>query len=555
MADDRVGRDPRQEFRTSWPIERRGILLRSSAVKTEHLIAAHRSRLAQTGEVALDERTAVDLDLVSVFRAIDRTASTLGQQALFHRLRTKTSPDELNAFERLVSRFAADVSSRGRARAVLIRLQEPHGYDVWWLGEAGRVDSPRWHALFPVLAATALAIASATAVWHGLWPLLLLVVVAVAAVRLAVAERISALGVVLRKVPPLVATGADLSFLVESDHPMLHRLPDDVASLRRLQTIARWLSGDPLMLASRADVVGMTATAVVGMVYEYLNLLLLLDANGAHLANADVRKHAPALLRLVRTIGDIDAAISVAEWRAEHADWTYPLFVSAGEQWHLMDIRHPLVRAAVPNTVRVAPGRGALISGSNMSGKSTFLRTVGVNVVLAQSLHTCLAARYEVPFVEIRSCIGRVDDIMTGKSYYLAEVESVVGLMAAAESTVPHLFLFDELFRGTNTVERIAAADGVLATLIHDGDGHRPHVVLATTHDDELGALLRDTYDSYHFRDDIGLEGLTFDFRLRSGPATTRNAIRLLARSGAPRTAVNRALATAAALDARESAS
>lgn len=87
-----------------------------------------------------------------------------------------------------------------------------------------------------------------------------------------------------------------------------------------------------------------------------------------------------------------------------------------------------------------------LITGSNMSGKSTFLRTLGVTAVLAQTLNTCLAAEYYAPVFNVRSCIGRSDDLLSGKSYYIAEVESLLGLVEVSAHSAPHLFLLDELF-------------------------------------------------------------------------------------------------------------
>ena len=86
-----------------------------------------------------------------------------------------------------------------------------------------------------------------------------------------------------------------------------------------------------------------------------------------------------------------------------------------------------------------------------MSGKSTFLRTVGVTMVMAQTLNTCLASRFRGPVVHVRSCIGRADDLLTGRSYYIVEVESLLELVAASAGPAPHLFLLDELFRGTNS--------------------------------------------------------------------------------------------------------
>ena len=112
-----------------------------------------------------------------------------------------------------------------------------------------------------------------------------------------------------------------------------------------------------------------------------------------------------------------------------------------------------------------------LVTGSNMSGKSTLLRTVGVNAVMAQTIHTCLAEAYAAPIFTLRSCIGRSDDLLSGKSYYIVEVESLIELVRASQGAAPHLFLLDEMFRGTNAVERIAAGQAVLRELVDGGEG------------------------------------------------------------------------------------
>ena len=257
----------------------------------------------------------------------------------------------------------------------------------------------------------------------------------------------------------------------------------------------------------------------------------------------------PALLRVVAAIGDIDAAISVASFRAGQEEWTRPVFRPAGTAAHLTDVRHPLVPDAVPNSIVLAPGRGVLVTGSNMSGKSTFLRTVGVSAVLAQTVGTCLARTYEAPVFDVRSAIGRSDDLLTGRSYYIAEVESLMALVTASGRPGPCLFLLDELFRGTNAVERIAAGQAVLEHLVRPAGQASPHVVLAATHDGELVELLAAQYTPCHFGDSVVDDGLVFDHRLRPGAASTRNAIALLRLHGAPPTLVRQAVASADRLD------
>ena len=196
-----------------------------------------------------------------------------------------------------------------------------------------------------------------------------------------------------------------------------------------------------------------------------MNTILLFDANAAYFGGRELRERSAELLRVIDAVGEIDAAASIASFRAGTEGWTRPVRLAPRAAVTLDDVRHVLVPHAVPNSIALAPPHGVIITGSNMSGKSTFLRTVGATMVMAQTVNTCLASRYEAPPFMVRSCIGRNDNLVAGKSYYIVEVESVLGLVRASETTVAHLFLFDELFRGTNAVERIAAGEAVLVQI------------------------------------------------------------------------------------------
>jgi hypothetical protein len=571
-----IARDSRRrrlaQFREDWGKPK------ARARKIELIEAAHRSRAAETGTTTLDDRTWDDLDLNLVFAEIDRTESTLGQQALYHRLRTAPVADHLDAFEALVNRMSDDPPSRERAQAALARLQDPHGYDLWWLARASTLETQSWYIVFPALAATDVLVLGCTLFWPFLWPalpgLLLLNVV----VRTTTDGRIGRVARAFRQLAPVIATAEALRFIAEqpADHPIarsphdpmapspqrpissshnadigpcVNALGADVGRLKRLKTVARWVSGDPMMLSFSLSVIANIVTDVCNVAYEYLNLAFLLDANGVYFGVRDLHAHSAGILRVMSAIGEVDAAVSVASYRAGQAVWVRPRFRPPGTLTGLADVRHPLVADAVPNTITLQPGHGILVTGSNMSGKSTFLRTVGVAAVLAQTIHTCLASEYEAPVFAVRSCIGRADDLVAGKSYYIVEVEALLELLRASVNALPHLFLLDELFRGTNAVERIAAGQAVLGELLTQGSVAKPHVVLAATHDGELVDLLPDLFAAYHFGDEIGTGGLVFDHRLRRGPATSRNAIALLRLHGAPDALVARALACASDLD------
>jgi hypothetical protein len=380
---------------------------------------------------------------------------------------------------------------------------------------------------------------------------LVIVLVLNVAVRYATDFRIGTIARSFRQCAPLIATAESLRFLAGHDiEPIVSPLRTDVPALARLKLISRWVNGDPFMLAIDADPLVIAFSDFVAAVYEYLNLAFLLDATGVYFGARDLSRCGGSLVRATAAAGDVDAAISIASFRAGRPDWTRPEFRAAEATTELIELRHPLVDDAVPNSITVRPGRGVLITGSNMSGKSTFLRTVGVNAILAQTISTCLAREYRAPIFHVRSCIGRADDLLAGKSYYIVEVEALLELVRASEDATPHLFLLDELFRGTNAVERIAAGQAVLQQLLlAPKDATKPHVVLAATHDRELVDLASRRFDPYHFGDAVGPDGLIFDHRLQHGPATTRNAIALLRLHGAPETLLTQAVTTAETLD------
>ncbi|MEO8258043.1 MAG: hypothetical protein ABI868_11910 [Acidobacteriota bacterium] len=531
--DWHVRRQTLRRIRAEWGRPRR-------VARNMPLIAHyHRAEVAAAGgHGSLDDRTWDDLDMDAVFAAIDRTESTIGQQRLYHRLRSGPIAVDREALESLVMRLAAQPALRERAQAVLARIRDPWGYQLRWLGQPGSFQPRRWHVVFPIITVST----TGALLLAALWPRLLLVVPLVTVtnllLRIATAERLgrARLGS-FREVAPLVNAGVTLAVFDEAAcAPITAPLREDVRALRRLRGYARWATRDRTAAASGG---------FASLLLEYLNLLFLLDLTLLYFAAREIRTHGAGLLRVIAAVGDVDVAISIASYRTGTPRWTRPHFLPAGSAAVLTDLRHPLVASAVPNSITLGPPHGILVTGSNMSGKTTFVRTLGVTTVLAQTINTCLATAYEAPVLHVRSCIGRADDLLHGKSYYLVEVEAVMALVRLSRTVEPHLFLFDELFRGTNAVERIAAAEAVLLEL----GANQAHLVVAATHDGELVDLLRHDYVPYHFTDSLGPRGLVFEYRLQAGPATTRNAITLLKLHGAPDRMVARALARAADLD------
>ena len=495
-------------------------------------IAQYHEALAEGDQLGLDERTATDLDLDAVFALLDRTQSPVGQRVLYHRLRTSPTLEDRTAFESLLIRVGRDTSEREQLQASLSRLRDCDG-EVWWLTQPGVVyTKPRDHA-FLLLGVAAPATLFLAVVWPPALLATAFLILVNMAVRYRVAPRLRAPLHHFRQVAPLLNAAQTARCLFTEDlHPIGESLPEDLVRLRRLRRLAGWVSHDP-----------MASDDLTGLVAETANVLLLLDVVLLVLASREIQAQGAPLLRTFDLVGTVDAAIGVASYRAGTAIWTRPVFRTERLAATLVDVRHPLLLGAVPNSIELPPGRGALVTGSNMSGKSTFVKSVGLNVVLAQTINTCLATRYEAPILVVRSVIRRSDDVAGGRSYYRDEVEAVLSRVNASRTGPAHLFLFDELFRGTSTVERIAAAEATLKELVDDnGDVPSNHIVIAATHDRELVELMPQTYVPYHFGDHVDVDGLAFDYRLRRGPARSWNAIALLEICGAPPRLVGRAL-------------
>jgi DNA mismatch repair ATPase MutS len=267
--------------------------------------------------------------------------------------------------------------------------------------------------------------------------------------------------------------------------------------------------------------------------------LMLWDLHVYMLTISRVRAKRAEFLRAFELVGDLDATICVASFLAQPRMRVHCFPSMTNEA--LIDIAdgyHPLLAAPVPNSLRLHR-RSALVSGSNMAGKTTFIKMIGTNIILGRTIGICLATRAIIPSTSVRTNIISEHSIASGKSRYLSETERVLSFISDVQSAVPQVLLIDEIFSGTNTRERVAAAYAVLKALSAQA------VVLATTHDVELHAKLAKWFEMFSFVEDAGVEGY-FDYRARRGAAPFGNGIRLLEKVGFPRSIVDDAISALA---------
>lgn len=488
----------------------------------------------------IDDQTWEDLYLTDVFRALDHTRSRVGSQMLYHLLRTPSlNAEEIASRSRLIELFTADTKLRETMQAVLDELESDDAGLLPNLFYRQMPPRPVEYLLYPFLALCSL-VGVVVVVYHPLyWPYLLPFLSINVGIAMKYRGKVQQWIQPLRVLNTLVYAARQFGRLSEEkSHSDLENV---VAPLRKEQEALRVLDGSTRWLLLEH----IASRGMMAIVVEYLNMILLLDVNAFLFSMEAVRQQRQLIQTLFEMIGTLDAMIAIASYRHSLPYHCAPIFTEQGKHLRVEEALHPLLPGGVKNSLAVDE-RSVLVTGSNMSGKTTFIRTVAVNTVLAQTVATCLATRYEATLFNVQTSIGRTDSLSEGKSYYMAEVEAIGDFLAAAAGPTPYLFIIDEIFRGTNTTERIAASKAVLDAL-NRSDG--PHVVLISTHDIELSSLLRTAWDRYHFQEAVQDGELIFDYTIRTGLCSSRNALRLLAARNYPASVVADAEATATQID------
>ena len=239
-------------------------------------------------------------------------------------------------------------------------------------------------------------------------------------------------------------------------------------------------------------------------------------------------EHGLAIGRWLDTVGELEALCSLSAFAYEHPDDPFPQIVETGTQLEGEDLKHPLLPAAqcIPNSVHLHTDRQVLIiSGSNMSGKSTLLRTVGVNAVLAFAGAPVRAKRLRLSILAIGATIRVMDSLQQGTSRFYAEIQRLHDIMELAKKG-PALFLLDEILHGTNSHDRAVGAEAVIRGLIQRGA-----IGLVTTHDlalTKLADALEPRAANFHFEDHLENGRMVFDYRLHTGVVQKSNALALM---------------------------
>lgn len=245
-------------------------------------------------------------------------------------------------------------------------------------------------------------------------------------------------------------------------------------------------------------------------------------------------------LEIEDIIGQWEAHVSMVLQNFINQNGSFPTFTSQNK-CEIKEGRHPLLsyEKSVPNDIDLhEKDRAWLISGSNMSGKSTFLRMVGVNILLSQIGLKSYCKEITLCPVRIMTDLRIRDNLFKNESYFLAEVRQLKRMIENAKGNPLVFGLIDEPYRGTNSEERIAASVEVLRCLLESGG-----FFLTATHDKEVTEMAKEipAVSNHHFKEELSESDIAFDYKIRSGPTTTRNALRVLQQEGYPASVIEKA--------------
>ena len=262
---------------------------------------------------------------------------------------------------------------------------------------------------------------------------------------------------------------------------------------------------------------------MVSSIIMFIKLVFMIDYVLFHLIQRSYFKYQEEVMACYDYISILDNHYSIAMYQHTLTHYCYPKINNNINGLQTKSIIHPLLdeENAIANTIDIS--NHILLTGSNASGKSTFMKAVALNLILAQSIQTATAHSFIYQPGYVMTSMANADDVLSGDSYFMSELKSIRRLFNTYQCNKIYCFI-DEIFKGTNTTERIAASESVLSYL----DNQKAYQVIAATHDVELSILLENTYNNYHFNESIQENSIFFDYKIKPGKANTRNAIELL---------------------------
>lgn len=466
----------------------------------------------------IDDQTAYDLNVDDLLKEISICSSTPGEQMLYYLLRTpKLNVTSLEKRNKIIEKFVQDKDIRGNVQQILSDLGRQRKGEIFKLFNTDTIISKGKTLLFDIIALSSLILLICFFIFGSKYtPTFLGIFVIYMFISMRTAAEIEHELSSLQYLGNFIRAAKEISKIEdETLKDYIEEISKRVLPLSKIDSKTKYI-----YTSSELDIF-----------IETINGFFLTKIRSYYSIINIIKENRQDLIELYALVGKLEAYISVASYRSRVSNYCIPNFLDNKEKTlTVKNAVHPLLTNGVPNSI-ILKDKGIILTGSNMSGKSTFMRTLATNILLSQSISMSLSDGYTSSFFRIISSLSLSDDVLSGASYYLEECNSVLRILNSLEEPVPAFCIIDEIFKGTNPIERIAASKEILKYIMN-----KNALSIVATHDLELAESCDDKYLRYYFCEDIDEnEGLIFDFKLKRGICNTGNAIKLLDFLGYPK--------------------
>jgi DNA mismatch repair ATPase MutS len=465
--------------------------------------------MSKKNDYTLDNQSWDDLDMDKVYEKLDRAYSSPGESALYSMLRNPLrSEEKLKERDQLIQLFTGNVKLREKLQCIFLDLSNDFKNCFLDMIEHELIINRTKYYMYTFLG--------------KILPLaIILLAIFVNIKYMIVLFGVSSINTLIntREVKAIKSNGI---FYLRKNIKAAKK----IANINNKDIIYYRSKLTEILKAIKSIDKGTRLIGFVNMwggVFEPISVIFLLEETAYYSISDKIKEEKERLMELYYIVGELEALISISGYQHNLAQqYVKPKFVKE-VTLNVKDGIHPIIENPIPNSINIE-NQGIVLTGTNMAGKSTFLRMLGVNIILAQSFYFVLAKDYEASFFNIVSSISPNDDLTKGKSFFMAEVESILRIIKALEKDVPVFCPIDEIFRGTNPIERIAMSAEIL-TYLNNGKT----ISIVATHDRELVDILKENYEFYYFSENVDTDkGLSFDYKIKKGISQTRNAIKLL---------------------------
>ena len=465
----------------------------------------------------IDDQTAHDLNIDELLMEISICSSTPGEQMLYYLLRTpKLTEESIYKRNKTIEKFIGDKEIRGNIQQILSNLGQQRKGDIFKLFNTNAVVSKTKVILFNLIALSALVVLVCFFIFGSNYmPIFLFIFVIYMFISSRTAAEVENELSSLQYLGKFIRAAKEISKIEdETLKDYIDKINNLLVPLSKIDSKTKYISNSSELDIFIETINGFFLTKIRSY-YSIINI---------------IKNNRQNLIELYALIGKLEAYISVASYRSRVSNYCIPKFLDNKDKTLIIkNVIHPLIEDCVPNSITLK-GKGVILTGSNMAGKSTFMRTLATNILLSQSISMSLCDEYYSSFFRILSSLSLSDDVLSGTSYYLEECNSVLRILNSLDADIPAFCIIDEIFKGTNPIERISTSKEILKYIMN-----KNAISIVATHDLELAESCNNKYLRFYFCEDIDEnEGLIFDFKLKEGICNTGNAIKLLNFLGYP---------------------